>query len=167
MSKICKKCNNKIPSYYRENGIKYKINNRSYCLNCHPFKSGIQEKRNSKNSNGKECVCHNCKKPFIYNRKKGYKLNTCNSCVQKLRDRKIKEKAIKYKGGKCLNCGYNKYVEVLEFHHRNPTIKLFNISPQGYRKSWEILKIELDKCDLLCANCHREVEYAGGARPGL
>lgn len=170
MSKLCKKCSNKIPSYIKIDGIKYKINNkRSYCLICHPFKSGIREKSDYRknNSNGKKCVCHNCGKNFIYIRNKGHKLKTCNTCVQKLHDKKIKEKCISYKGGKCKKCGYKKYAEVLEFHHRNPKFKLFKISSQGYRKSWKILKKELDKCDLLCANCHREMEYAGGARPGL
>lgn len=50
-------------------------------------------------------------------------------------------------------CGYSKCIEALEFHHLDPTEKEFEISD---RRSWEALTAELDKCILLCANCHRE-----------
>ena len=66
--------------------------------------------------------------------------------------------AIEYKGGKCILCGYDKCSRALEFHHVNPEEKEFGISKDGATRSWEKVKIELDKCVLLCANCHREVE---------
>jgi DNA-binding CsgD family transcriptional regulator len=69
---------------------------------------------------------------------------------------KIKEKAIKYKGEKCEKCGYNKCIRALEFHHLEPSEKDFTVS--SYKVlSWEKIKIELDKCILVCANCHREL----------
>ena len=68
----------------------------------------------------------------------------------------VRQKAIEYKGGKCQLCGYNKCMEALEFHHF--ANKKFGISQKGYTRSWEKVKEELDKCVLLCANCHREVE---------
>jgi len=68
----------------------------------------------------------------------------------------IRLKAIEYVGGKCIKCGYNKYPEVLEFHHKNPAEKLFNISYKGHCRSWERVRTEIDKCNLICANCHRE-----------
>jgi hypothetical protein len=71
------------------------------------------------------------------------------------RRKKIREMAVKYKGGKCAKCGYRKCHEALEFHHRLGK-KDFGISSRGYTRSWEKVKKELDKCDLLCANCHRE-----------
>lgn len=84
----------------------------------------------------------------------------CRKClviaVQKRRD-KLKIMAVKYKGGACSICGYNKYVGAIDFHHINPEEKDFNFSSGGYTRSWEKIKIELDKCVLLCANCHREV----------
>mgnify|MGYP006935470923 CR=1 FL=1 len=70
---------------------------------------------------------------------------------------KAKEKYIEYKGGKCEMCGYNKCIAALDFHHTNPSEKEFNISSRIV--SWEIAKKELDKCILVCANCHREIEY--------
>ena len=56
-------------------------------------------------------------------------------------------------------CGYNKCVASLDFHHEDPTKKEYGISSNGSTISWEKLKIELDKCILLCANCHRELHY--------
>ena len=73
------------------------------------------------------------------------------------RRRVVKALAIEYKGGKCQVCGYEKYQGALELHHLNPTEKEFSIGEQGYSRSWERIKKELDKCVLLCANCHREV----------
>lgn len=73
--------------------------------------------------------------------------------------RRTKLRAIEYKGGKCERCGYNKCPGALEFHHKNPSIKEFSIAASGNCKSWDKIQAELDKCDLLCANCHREVEY--------
>lgn len=69
--------------------------------------------------------------------------------------RRQKLKAVEYKGGKCQLCGYDKSVKALCFHHRVPAEKSFNIS--GCSISWDRLVLELDKCDLLCANCHAEI----------
>lgn len=65
--------------------------------------------------------------------------------------------AINYKGGHCQLCGYDRCPEALEFHHLESSGKDFGISNKGYTKSWNKVKKELDKCILLCANCHREV----------
>lgn len=65
--------------------------------------------------------------------------------------------AIAYKGGKCQICGYDKCVGALEFHHLDPTQKDFGISAKGYTRSWDKNKQELNKCILVCANCHREI----------
>jgi len=65
--------------------------------------------------------------------------------------------ALEYKGGKCQICGYKKYPGALELHHINKAEKSFGIGDKGYTRSWEKVKAELDKCVLLCANCHREV----------
>ncbi len=75
----------------------------------------------------------------------------------KKRRKKIKLLAIEYKGGKCQICGYNKHPAALELHHIDPAIKTFGIGAKGYTRAWNTVKTELDKCILLCANCHREV----------
>jgi hypothetical protein len=82
----------------------------------------------------------------------------CGSeAVQKRRD-KIKQMAIEYKGGCCSICGYNKCIKALDFHHLDRTKKEFGIAKNGFTRSWERVKAELDKCILVCSNCHREIE---------
>ena len=61
------------------------------------------------------------------------------------------------KGGCCIRCGYDKYQGALEFHHLNPKEKDFNPSHLRKYKFDDRVKSELDKCILVCANCHREV----------
>jgi 5-methylcytosine-specific restriction endonuclease McrA len=76
------------------------------------------------------------------------------------RRRKLREMAKEYKGGKCMICGYSKYKGALDFHHLDPSKKNFGISVRGLTRSWDKIKAELDKCILVCANCHREL-HAG------
>lgn len=71
------------------------------------------------------------------------------------RTRELKLQAIRYKGGKCQCCGYNKCPAALEFHHVDPTKKEKSIA--NMRRSWKYIKVELDKCVLVCSNCHREI----------
>ena len=70
----------------------------------------------------------------------------------------LKIKAIEYKGGKCEICGYDKCEWALDFHHLDSTKKDFGIS-QYIKLSWEKVRNELDKCIMVCANCHREIHY--------
>lgn len=62
---------------------------------------------------------------------------------------------IDYKGGQCAHCGYNKCSRALEFHHLDPNEKDFGISTILTRNVAS-LKAEVNKCILLCANCHAE-----------
>lgn len=98
-------------------------------------------------------TCIICKKEFVPDRH-GNTGQICACCRNKYHRKKLKRKAIEYKGGKCQKCGYDKCDNALEFHHVNPEEKEFQIT--GTNISWEKIKIELDKCILLCANCHRE-----------
>ena len=67
-----------------------------------------------------------------------------------------KEIADDAKSGGCVECGYSKCLEALQFHHTDPAKKNFVIS--DYRKfSVEKLMAELSKCMVLCANCHIEL----------
>jgi 5-methylcytosine-specific restriction endonuclease McrA len=76
------------------------------------------------------------------------------------RRKKLKALAIEYKGGKCFFCGYNKCNDALDFHHIVSKEKEFGLSVKGLTRSWDKIKKELDKCILVCANCHREL-HAG------
>ena len=68
---------------------------------------------------------------------------------------KIRAALLEHKGGKCEFCGYNKCEAALEFHHIDPSTKLFGLS--GSTKALKTQLKEADKCYLLCANCHREI----------
>lgn len=82
-------------------------------------------------------------------RKEKNKYNT------KIWRRKLKQECVEYKGGKCVKCDYDKYIDCLEFHHLDPNKKEFDISNKGW--CLDKLKIELDKCILVCNRCHKEI----------
>ena len=73
-----------------------------------------------------------------------------------IKRRAIKNLLILYAGGKCKRCGYNNCIRALEFHHLDPEEKDFGIS-KNLTKDMTKLKKEIDKCILLCSNCHAEV----------
>jgi hypothetical protein len=102
------------------------------------------------------CSYHICS-----NKLKGRQTRFCSkNCKSNfyvaLNRRKMKQKALKYKGGKCEICGYNKSMRALGFHHNNGN-KDFGIAQAGCTRSWEKIKKELNKCILVCANCHAEI----------
>lgn len=124
-------------------------------------KYGIQTKT-------KEYKCKFCgetRKEKFVNKGSGRKsYSTCKRCHSLYtieRFRLFKLQSIEYKGGKCNKCGYNKCPGSLEFHHRDPKEKDINWRRM---RSWKFEKIkrELDKCDLLCSNCHREIHWGLG-----
>lgn len=89
----------------------------------------------------------------------GFRCKKCAVDSVQRRRLKIKQQAVNYKGGCCERCGYDKYIGALEFHHKDPEQKDFGISNKGHSRSWEVVKNELDKCSILCSNCHKEVHY--------
>jgi hypothetical protein len=76
------------------------------------------------------------------------------------RRQKLKIKCVQYLGGKCTLCPYDRCIGALDFHHKDPSQKIFKIA-KGIcgEYSWARLKAELDKCILLCSNCHREQHW--------
>lgn len=116
----------------------------------------------------KKYFCKKCKRKDLFDyefpRRNGrYAINTtCKSCIlqsKKNKRRKFKLMCLRYKGNKCASCGYNKCLDALDFHHLDPKEKDFNISSVTVFEFNEV-KDELDKCVILCSNCHREV-HAG------
>ena len=97
-------------------------------------------------------ICPDCSKSFDEKKTRSKK---CSSCKVKKSRQNTKLKAVEYKGGKCESCGYSKSIRALTFHHKDPTKKEFGIADPKNR-SFEAIKAELDKCDLLCMNCHME-----------
>lgn len=129
---------------------------------------GINVKTNEKAHGPVNKKCDHCTKAFEveYNKRHAkFCSHECSTLYRKLTPDGIhpvvsyrqrnKDKAIEYKGGKCLVCGYKKSKRALSFHHLDPNTKVEGII--GTSKAWEKIKLELDKCALLCSNCHAEV----------
>jgi len=57
----------------------------------------------------------------------------------------------------CAICGYTKCDDALEFHHVNPKDKKFNLATRSFNRVNKNIVNEINKCILLCANCHREI----------
>jgi len=89
-----------------------------------------------------------------------YLCKQCHNADKVNRKTRNKERAIEYLGGKCKDCGEVYIKDVYDFHHRNPKEKDFSIGNSLLYK-WEKIEPELDKCDLLCSNCHRIRHYEG------
>lgn len=105
----------------------------------------------------KQCKTHG-ETQFVYvPSEQKYRCVKCRSEAVQKRRHKTKEILIEYKGGKCEICGYDKCISALEFHHLNSNEKDFGISQKGYTRNIEKNKEEVDKCILVCANCHREI----------
>lgn len=148
-----------------QNEISLKVNKSitsvRYWLNKFSFKTKFVE-NNSKSSSIKKCNRCTLKKDIseFYERSNGGYTAYCKPCTIKQsleRQRKFKKDCIEYKGGCCVKCGYNKCDAALEFHHLDPTQKDYTIANVRMTNFNDSVKSELDKCILVCANCHREI----------
>jgi len=109
--------------------------------------------------------CAGCKKTLdrsLFYTKSNKNSSLCKSCIvtnNKTSRQTVKQQCIEYLGGCCSKCGYNKCNAALEFHHLDPSQKDKNYTNNRFL-NFEKLKPELDKCVLLCANCHREEHHS-------
>jgi hypothetical protein len=88
----------------------------------------------------------------------GFRCVKCNTAHVANHRKKKKKILIDEMGGGCFNCGYNRCIRALEFHHIDPTQKSFGFGQINLASSLTKLRKEAKKCVLLCANCHREAE---------
>lgn len=84
---------------------------------------------------------------------------TCHNEHSTIRARIFKINCLDYKGNKCEVCGYDKCTGALDFHHLDESKKEFAINRRSKSTLDDDIRSELDKCQVLCANCHREVHY--------
>lgn len=113
-------------------------------------RNGINVKRKIKNVHTN---CKICKKKITNN--KGNR-SRCQPCNTKVRRYRAKKHAVEYLGSECKKCGWSGDISGFDFHHKKPEEKSFNINAVTIaNRKWEEAKEELDKCELLCALCHR------------
>jgi 5-methylcytosine-specific restriction endonuclease McrA len=113
--------------------------------------------------------CIVCGKPLT-GRQRKYCCKACkdkherskNPSYKRQRQRGIDRKLelIKLKGGCCEKCGYSKNLSALTFHHINPDDKSFNVEMRNIANhEWGAVLEEVEKCQLLCHNCHHETHH--------
>ena len=145
------------------------------CLKCGNI-NHLTQAKSIKTATCKNCtdnICLSCGKKFIIANKQG-KRSTRAFCYECLPESTTKEKGrysynklhrqyiinlVKERyGTKCNICGYDKCYSALDFHHLNKTKKQFDPAKiiNSNKKVEDIYK-ELDKCILICSNCHREI----------
>ena len=106
-------------------------------------------------------MSYNCKRcgemnPDIFYKSNGAKTKCkkCHTMEVHHTKRLIKQRAVEYLGGQCVDCGIKGNQWLFDFHHISSSEKEFHWG--NHRTSnWNNLVKELDKCVLLCANCHR------------
>lgn len=106
--------------------------------------------------------CQYCEKNFNFVKHGGGSRKACYECVPdgKGQDasylrRLIKLKAVSLKGNKCFCCNQSYHQSVYDFHHLDPSQKDFGLGQKQSTIKWEIVKREIDKCIMVCANCNR------------
>ncbi len=158
---ICLHCGEWFPNKVKVDDREFDLHSRKYCLKCNPFVEkkiwGGKPSNITYDKDGKRILYEKkfvCKVCGIEREHKTRNLE-CTTCKSKKIRAEKKLNAVKFLGGECIVCGYNNCLDVLDIHHIDPEKKEFTLS-QNLLKSWEIIKKELKKCVLMCANHHRE-----------
>jgi hypothetical protein len=167
----CRRCNVVFGNSILVDGIRKNVQNRMFCVECSPYGKHNTRDLTRDESKSRCCKCGETLPRASFYTRPGtkYPTSACKKCLTKCRVdelRKPKKLAVAYKGGKCSMCGYSRCIDALEFHHLDPERKDFSFSEYGRRINNGCLRKdvldELDKCILLCANCHRERHFYAG-----
>lgn len=117
-----------------------------------------------KNPQWMKINCQYCEKEFDYYRETSSIRKACYDCIPDgkgndvaLIRRLLKAKSVKAKDSKCFCCQNSFPNSVYDFHHLNPKEKDFGFGDKTSTVKWDIIQIELDKCIMVCANCHRMI----------
>lgn len=112
-------------------------------------------------------VCQFCDKDYSYIRKTTGKRKSCLECVPEGRGsdaalirRALKSKMVRVSGGKCKICSLEDHPAIYDFHHLDSSEKDFSFGDKTSSVRWEVIEKELEKCVMLCSNCHRLI-HAG------
>jgi len=125
------------------------------CSTCKLEKLYSEFSKNKTKKTGINTICKECRKVYIRKHYKANKSYYLDKAAQQKQDAKKYWHEFKSKL-KCNRCGYNKHWAALDFHHTDGDKKDFGIS-FAVANGWGRQRIldEIDKCEVLCANCHR------------
>jgi glutamate/tyrosine decarboxylase-like PLP-dependent enzyme len=101
--------------------------------------------------------CNCCQRDIKY---KENQIKLCTNCKRKSKRLAYRISAANYKNNECEICGLKRNtlddLNIFDFHHKDRSTKSFELGDKIESKNWEVVKQELDKCMMLCANCHRK-----------
>lgn len=161
MAKLCLRCSKVIPKRALVNNKIRNFQRRKYCFDCSPFgmhNTGQLHRNKITKRRDRTIICP-CGKES-----KAAKGTRCYSCRFKSYYKKKLDFIYAILGESCWICNYNKGElgrQILSFHHVYPKLKFMGLSAReisGHK--WELIWNEIQKCVLLCRNCHGEV-HAG------
>lgn len=133
--KFCPKCKSWLPLTVFGKGAKSKDKLYCYCKRC--VQIYVKEFKT-------------VNKTIILKRDRGYRATRAKKWMVILNERDLLH---------CSLCGYNKCFAALDFHHIDPATKEYHISKMFGLAPNKKRIAELDKCLVLCSNCHRELHY--------
>jgi hypothetical protein len=147
--RACRKCGKEFPPTCLIDGERRVLTSRRYCLDCSPFRGNNRLKLHVPRV--KNEVCGLCQQPT-----KGGRLR-CYTCTSRIRRFRTKSAAVKLLGGRCSRCKWAGHIAGFQFHHLRD--KDFAVGGCT-NSSWDVIKREIAKCELLCACCHM-IEHSG------
>lgn len=126
------------------------------CNQCKQEKELSDFNKNKEKKDGLALICKECNKKNLkshYYRNKEYYFKKNKKKINEIRT------LLKEAKDKCSKCGED-HPACLDFHHIDRSTKLHNLSTiHAYSKSVANVKIEMNKCIILCSNCHRKLHY--------
>jgi hypothetical protein len=154
-TRACRKCGANIPNWATIDGRARNLRSRKFCLDCSPF-GGRNTKPDDPARSAARALRDGQRAPFsawtdeARERHRAWLYH---------RRRRRQEQLIALSGGQCIRCGYDRCSRALSFHHREPGQKEFSLnSREILTQPWERVLAEAAKCELVCLNCHMEIE---------
>lgn len=130
-----------------------------YWLRVHSVKTDYQTKKAYTTKIAEhECKTHGMTDWVWITSSKQYRCRQCRIDSVKRGRHKLKKALLDHLGGKCTLCGYDKSSRALHFHHKRREDKEFEMARLISLRSWDRAFSEAEKCELVCANCHAELE---------
>lgn len=122
---------------------------------CSRIKSIKNYIKNTHNKNSYRNICRKCIAKYDAKRMNDEEYRIKRRKVQILRYNKHREYVMKLKDKPCQDCNKKYPPHVMDYDHRNKKEKCFTISKELGYAALDKIMVEIKKCDLVCANCHR------------